>query len=630
MRRWCRRHPRGERRAAPRASARRGCRPARAAPCSTSTVARASVSARWSGVDRRPEQRGPGWPACGCGASSRVTTWRARRTVSTHAEAGPGVAGARRTPPCRKPTSNGALWATSTLPRANSRNAGQHRRRSAGRPATMRVGDAGEHGDERRDRRARVDQGLELAEHLAAAHLDRADLGDRRSRRASRRWSPGRRRRTSPRAAACPARRACAWTGTGPATAPVPERRRHAWTVRWPTDTAAVAARCPPRRPSRGPSRDGSVQPARHRALVSGPVDVRVAGLPGRRPAAPGGARGRRARASWRRRRRAAGRWPGSGCSRRPVGPRRRRAADRRAGAGRRLPPAGRRPRGGTRTPSSPPGSTRRRGCRGAGGPGRRRRWLAVYLLRPEGWSRRAPSPWPRERGARGDEPAPRRHGGSRRPVPGCARPSARSSGCAAGCRGRARGPRGLRGGAGVGPPGAAPAALGRRPGPRRRPGRREQAAQAERRAAAGARSPAPRSGRARARRGGPAGAPSGPSSAAAGRPRGPLAGRARLRLLLDTVVEAADRAAPRAGPAARRRAAGRPGRPRARPVGAARRSAAPVAAAAAGGRRRPGAAGRAARHAAGAPGRGRLQRHQDRLRRRCRWPTSGAGWSRR
>ena len=29
--------------------------------------------------------------------------------------------------------------------------------------------------------RARVDQGLELAEHLAAAHLDRADLGDRRA-----------------------------------------------------------------------------------------------------------------------------------------------------------------------------------------------------------------------------------------------------------------------------------------------------------------------------------------------------------------------------------------------------------------------------------------------------------------
>ena len=42
-----------------------------------------------------------------------------------------------------------------------------------------RGGDAGEHLDERRDRSARVDQGLELAEHLAAADLDRTDLRDR-------------------------------------------------------------------------------------------------------------------------------------------------------------------------------------------------------------------------------------------------------------------------------------------------------------------------------------------------------------------------------------------------------------------------------------------------------------------
>ena len=48
-----------------------------------------------------------------------------------------------------------------------------------GASATMRVGDAGQDGDLRRDRLARVDQGRELAEHLAAAHLDRADLGDR-------------------------------------------------------------------------------------------------------------------------------------------------------------------------------------------------------------------------------------------------------------------------------------------------------------------------------------------------------------------------------------------------------------------------------------------------------------------
>jgi hypothetical protein len=41
-----------------------------------------------------------------------------------------------------------------------------------------RLGDAGEHGDERRDGRTRVDQGGELAQFLPAAHLHRADLGD--------------------------------------------------------------------------------------------------------------------------------------------------------------------------------------------------------------------------------------------------------------------------------------------------------------------------------------------------------------------------------------------------------------------------------------------------------------------
>ena len=44
-----------------------------------------------------------------------------------------------------------------------------------------RVGDAGEHRDERRDQLMRVDQGLELPEHLTAADLHRADLGDHRT-----------------------------------------------------------------------------------------------------------------------------------------------------------------------------------------------------------------------------------------------------------------------------------------------------------------------------------------------------------------------------------------------------------------------------------------------------------------
>jgi hypothetical protein len=41
-----------------------------------------------------------------------------------------------------------------------------------------RLGDPGQDRDERRDRRAGVDQRGELPEALAAAHLDRADLGD--------------------------------------------------------------------------------------------------------------------------------------------------------------------------------------------------------------------------------------------------------------------------------------------------------------------------------------------------------------------------------------------------------------------------------------------------------------------
>ena len=42
-----------------------------------------------------------------------------------------------------------------------------------------RVGDPGEQGDRRRDPHLGVHQGLELPDRLPAAHLDRADLGDR-------------------------------------------------------------------------------------------------------------------------------------------------------------------------------------------------------------------------------------------------------------------------------------------------------------------------------------------------------------------------------------------------------------------------------------------------------------------
>ena len=45
------------------------------------------------------------------------------------------------------------------------------------------VRDAGEHGDEGRDRLARIDEGLEFADDLAAANLHGADLGDAGRRR---------------------------------------------------------------------------------------------------------------------------------------------------------------------------------------------------------------------------------------------------------------------------------------------------------------------------------------------------------------------------------------------------------------------------------------------------------------
>ena len=91
-------------------------------PCSTSTVARASASARWLGVvdDRKTLASDD---SLQLGASSRVITRRAISAVSSTSNAGHGR-------PCtsakwrRKPTSNGALWATSTQPLANSRNDG--------------------------------------------------------------------------------------------------------------------------------------------------------------------------------------------------------------------------------------------------------------------------------------------------------------------------------------------------------------------------------------------------------------------------------------------------------------------------------------------------------------------------
>ena len=62
-------------------------------------------------------------------------------------------------------------------PAQELQQAGQHRLDRRGR-GQHRLGDAGQHGDERRQPLARVYQGGEDAQPLAGAHLDRADLGD--------------------------------------------------------------------------------------------------------------------------------------------------------------------------------------------------------------------------------------------------------------------------------------------------------------------------------------------------------------------------------------------------------------------------------------------------------------------
>ena len=164
-------------------------------PCSTSTVARASESARWLGVVdgvEGPRQRGQlavGRVVAGDHPAGQLGG-------VDHLERRPRRGPAAAAKCLRKPTSNGALWATRTLPGANSRNAGSADSiggASATIELVMPVSTAMNAGISV----VRVDQGLELAEHLAAAHLDRADLGDHRAApRPSRRWSRGRRRRT--------------------------------------------------------------------------------------------------------------------------------------------------------------------------------------------------------------------------------------------------------------------------------------------------------------------------------------------------------------------------------------------------------------------------------------------------
>ena len=175
-------------------------------PCSTSTVARASSSARWSGVVVA-RKNGASVASLQLGTSSRVSTRRASTAVSTTAKPGHGRcqrdAGRLEEADVERGVVGDQHAAAGEL-----EERGDARRRWSARRDTIESVMPVSTLTNGRDRHPRVDQRLELAEHLAAADLHRADLGDaRRPGRGRRRWSRGRRRRTWWRAAARRARR---------------------------------------------------------------------------------------------------------------------------------------------------------------------------------------------------------------------------------------------------------------------------------------------------------------------------------------------------------------------------------------------------------------------------------------
>ena len=85
-------------------------------------MALASSRARWVG-EVAAEKYGASVASLQLGTSSRVSTRRARTAVSTEAVAGHAMPFSAQAA-LRKPRSKGALCATSTAPRANSRNPG--------------------------------------------------------------------------------------------------------------------------------------------------------------------------------------------------------------------------------------------------------------------------------------------------------------------------------------------------------------------------------------------------------------------------------------------------------------------------------------------------------------------------
>ncbi len=157
-----------------------------------SAVASASSSARWDGWCES-RKRLASVDSRQFGTSSR-TSRRASAHVSTHGFDIAAHPHARRAA-ARNARSKRTLWPDDHRARAELVERGEHRLDARGRDH-HRLRDAGEDGDLGRDGHARVHQRLERAEALAAADLDRADLGDRALARRWHRSSRGRPRRT--------------------------------------------------------------------------------------------------------------------------------------------------------------------------------------------------------------------------------------------------------------------------------------------------------------------------------------------------------------------------------------------------------------------------------------------------
>ena len=141
---------------------------------SRSVVASASSSARWLGRWSR-RKREASVPSRQSGTSSR-TSRRASATVSML-----GFVSGVRPVRSNRVTKEGEVEADVVADDHRVADELLQRREHRADPRRLvddGVGQAGEHGDLRRDRPAGVDQRLEGAEELAAADLDGADLGD--------------------------------------------------------------------------------------------------------------------------------------------------------------------------------------------------------------------------------------------------------------------------------------------------------------------------------------------------------------------------------------------------------------------------------------------------------------------